>query len=231
MNKTQTKQINIDNRLQTIAVLISGGITADVGSDHAYLPIWLLLNKKINKAYAIDISANSIAKIKRTLEKYNISEEIIVPVLSDGLSEFSGLHEVTDVIIAGIGGETISEIIKDIKIKNINFILQPNTKVEFLREFLYKNGFYIIKEMVAEDKSRLYNIIQAEFTGEYYNPEPLEIVAGKNIKHAGYINKVKKKLYNILKDLNKKGEEKYNIKTEFGYYTDIENLISELKKL
>ncbi|MCL2771847.1 MAG: class I SAM-dependent methyltransferase [Oscillospiraceae bacterium] len=212
--------------------MIAGDIIADVGSDHAYLPIWLWQNKKIKKAYALDISVNSITKIKKNLKKYDISENIIIPVLSDGLLGLAELYEVTDIVIAGIGGENISQIIKNIEtdnMENINFILQPNTKVEFLREFLYKSGFDLTKENVVEDENRLYNIICAVFIGKYYEPKPIEIIAGKNIKHPGYINKVIGKLYNILIDLDEKCDEKFNIKTEFGYYKDIENLISELK--
>jgi len=212
--------------------MITGGIIADVGSDHAYLPIWLRQNGKIKKAYALDISANSIKKINRNLRKYNIPEDIITPVLSDGLSGLENLRGITDIVIAGMGGENISRIIKSIEeseIKNINFILQPNTKVEFLRGFLYKNGFDITDEIIAEDETRLYNIIRAAFTGICYEPKPIEIIAGKNIKHAGYINKIVGRLHEILIDLDEKGEKKYSIKTELGYYKDIENLISELK--
>ena len=216
--------------------MLCGDIIADVGSDHAYLPIWLYLNKKIKKAYALDISENCIKKIKLNLKKYNIPEDIIIPVLSDGLSCFEteyDLSELTDIIIAGMGGETIADIIAQSGglAENLNFILQPNSKVEFLREYLYDNKFDIIQEIIAEDENRLYNIINARFTGKIYKPKLIEIVAGKNITHFGYINKIIKRLDNIITDLNKKSGDKYNIKTEFGYYENIKNLISELKKL
>jgi len=227
--------------------MIRGGIIADVGSDHAYLPIWLCLNNKIKKAYALDISENCVKKIKANLKKYNISQDIIIPVLSDGLacfepdachSERSGeslfdFSELTDIIIAGMGGTTIAEIIDKIeKTKNINavnFILQSNSKTEVLRKFLYKNKFDIIQEVITENKNRIYSTIQAKFTGATYNPTKIEILIGKNIHHAGYINKFIKGLYIILKDLDKSGGDKYNIKTEFGYYEEIKNLISELE--
>ena len=144
-----------------------------------------------------------------------------------------------------MGGENISRIIQNIKNinSNINFILQPNTKTEYLREFLYKNKFNIISESIAEDENRLYNIITAKFidninnTEDTYNPKLIDVVAGKNITNTQnqvyikYIEKIIKKLSNILIDLDKKSEEKYNIQTEFGYYSEIEELISELKNL
>ena len=218
--------------------MICGEVIADVGSDHAYLPIWLYLNQKIKKAYALDISENCVTKIKINLKKYNVPEDIVIPVLSDGLSCFDSeydFNELTDIIIAGIGGNNISKIIEKIyetkNIKNINFIFQPSGKIEILREYLYKNKFDIIQEIIItnENEKRIYNIINAKVTNKTYKPKPIEIIIGKNVNHQGYINKTIKHLVNILKDLNKSGDKKYNIKTDFGYYKDIENLISELE--
>ena len=153
----------INKRLKEIANLIQGEIIADIGSDHAKLPIWLYLNKKIKKAYASDMSINCVDKIKINIKKYNIPENKIIPVLSDGLNFANDeiLQEITDIIIAGMGGETIAKIIKPIK--NINFILQPNSKIIFLQKFLQENKFKIIKEIKIEDKKRFYTIINAQF--------------------------------------------------------------------
>ena len=226
--------INIDGRLKAISDMIRGDVIADVGSDHAYLPIWLYLNKKIKKAYALDISEKCVERIKKNLKKYNIPENIIIPVLSDGLSCFKteyDFNELTDIIIAGMGGKNIAEIIEQTPLaKNLNFILQPTRKDEFLRDFLYKNKFDFM-EIIVEEGKWIYNIINARYTGKLYEPTFMEIFAGKNITHSGYINNIIKRLNNLIKDLDKSSGDKYNIKTEFGYYGDIENLISELKKL
>jgi len=226
--------LNIDGRLTAISNMICGDVIADIGSDHAYLPIWLYLNKKIKKAYALDISEKCVERIKKNLKKYNIPENIIIPVLSDGLSCFKteyDFNELTDIIIAGMGGKNIAEIIEQTPLaKNLNFILQPTRKDEFLRDFLYKNKFDFM-EIIVEEGKWIYNIINARYTGKLYEPTFMEIFAGKNITHSGYINNIIKRLNNLIKDLDKSSGDKYNIKTEFGYYGDIENLISELKKL
>ena len=136
---------------------------ADVGSDHGYLPIWLYLNSKIKKAYALDISENCVARIKSNLKKYNIAENIITPVLSNGLEwlENSGaISQITDITIAGMGGETIAGIIKNAG--GVNLVLQPNSKSGFLTGFLRENGFEILRETTAEHKKRVYNIINAK---------------------------------------------------------------------
>ena len=77
-----------------------GDIIVDVGSDHAYLPIWLYQNKKIKKAYALDISKNCVNKIRANIKRKNISEDIIVPVLSDGLTGLKDFTEIINIITA-----------------------------------------------------------------------------------------------------------------------------------
>ena len=146
--------------------MIRGDIIADIGSDHAYLPIWLYFNKKIKKAYAVDISEKCFNRIKANLEKYNIPEDIIIPVLSGGLDYFernNNFSELTDIIIAGMGGETIADIIKPVQ--NINYIIQPNSKIIFLKKFLHKNNFEIIRETAVESRKRFYTVINAGFKG------------------------------------------------------------------
>ena len=157
----------LDARLQAIADLVRGGIIADIGSDHALLPARLVKTGKIKKAYAIDISAKCVERMKNNLADFNIPQEIIEPVLSDGLTALENikninLNSLTDIIIAGMGGETIAHIIADIKKpENINFILQPNTKKDFLKDFLTANNFDILQELTVRDKKRFYNIISA----------------------------------------------------------------------
>jgi tRNA (adenine22-N1)-methyltransferase len=236
--------LNIDGRLTAISDMICGDVIADIGSDHAYLPIWLYLNNKIKKAYAVDISINCVNRIKAHLKKYKISEDDIIPVLSNGFINFKkdDFNELTDIIIAGMGGKSISKIIETITQtpyplskggfpKNINFILQPSRKDEELRKFLYKNKFEIISEIIVEENKRIYCIINAKFTNQEYKPSIIEIYAGKNITHAGYINNIIIRLDSLIRDLDKSTSDKYNIKTEFGYYDDIKSLIFELKKL
>jgi len=161
-----------DGRIKAIAGMIRGEIIADVGSDHAYLPIWLYLNNKIKKAYAVDISENCVNRIKKNIKKYNISEDIIIPVLSDGLTKINDFDKISDIIIAGMGGETIAGILEKAQTPavcgrhplskgGLNYILQPNSKIKFLREFLHNNDFEIIQDIIVESKKRFYTIINA----------------------------------------------------------------------
>lgn len=161
----------LDARLQAVADLVHGEIIADIGSDHAYLPVWLVQNNKIKKAYAIDISAKCVERVKANLVRFNISQEIIRPVLSNGLNALPEAQaaELTDIIIAGMGGETVAGIMGGIadggaaRLANINFILQPNTKTDVLKEYLLANNFKILHEIRIQDKKRYYNIMRAAY--------------------------------------------------------------------
>lgn len=165
--------IKIDDRLRTIADMVRGDTVADIGSDHAYLPIWLCREKKIKKAYAIDISEKCVAKIKKNIQKHDIPENVIIPVLSDGFSRFESGFDfcgLSDIIIAGMGGESIAKIIEKTKtlydINGINFVFQPNSKIVFLQNFLSENNFDTKICVVIESKKRFYTVINAKYAGE-----------------------------------------------------------------
>ena len=141
----------LDKRLNKIAELVSGtGIAADVGTDHAYLAAELINSGKCSKVIASDVKEGPLEAARNTVEKYGIQDKVEL-VLSDGLEKVD-LNGVTDVVIAGMGGETITAIIGqcDAEMDNIRFILQPMTKVELLRKNLYELKF-ILPDLGSRD--------------------------------------------------------------------------------
>ena len=158
----------LDKRLNKIAELVSGtGIAADVGTDHAYLAAELINSGKCSKVIASDVKEGPLEAARNTVEKYGIQDKVEL-VLSDGLEKVD-LNGVTDVVIAGMGGETITAIIGqcDAEMDNIRFILQPMTKVELLRKNLYELKFEITEEYAVDDKDKIYVIIVAEKSAEW----------------------------------------------------------------
>lgn len=146
-----------------VADLVCGDVVADIGSDHGYLPIWLYLNGRIKRAYALDMSEKCVERCRLNLRKYNISEDIITPVVSNGLDWLTAngvMPQITDITVAGLGSKSISEIIKDAR--GVNLALQTNCKAGVLREFLLENGFCILRETTAECKKRTYTVINAK---------------------------------------------------------------------
>lgn len=159
----------LDNRLKKIAELVSGnGAAADIGTDHAYLAAELVTSGKCSRVIASDVKEGPLIAARNTVERYGVQDKVEL-VLSDGLENVD-LKGVTDIVIAGMGGETIAEIIGNStadRSDNPRFILQPMTKVDFLRKKLYEYKYEITEEHAVEDKEKIYVIIVAERSAEW----------------------------------------------------------------
>lgn len=155
-----------DKRLLACAAFVSGGgIVCDVGTDHAYLPCYLVKNGICKRAVAADVNPSPLRAAKENILKAGL-EESIETVLSDGLDGISP-KDVTDVIIAGMGGELIADILGRAKAfySGARFILQPMTKPERLRGWLWDNGFEIAAETACKEDI-YYTVMLAKYTGK-----------------------------------------------------------------
>ena len=159
---------SLDNRLSACASLVrKNARLADIGTDHAYLPVWLLLNNKISYAIASDINPSPLEMGRATAEKYKVQS--IDFRLGNGLGSITKEDNITDIVIAGMGGEIISEIIINsplTKDESLNIILQPMTKSEELIKNLYKMGFEIVKQNCAVSNNKCYTIMKVHYRGK-----------------------------------------------------------------
>ena len=152
--------VKISNRLMTAAALVTQGYTlADVGTDHGYIPIYLLQQKKIPAAIAMDINEGPLERAKEHIALYGL-QAYIQTRLSDGVAALKP-GEVEAVLIAGMGGETISAILSAAPwTRNGHMLLlQPMTKAADLRHWLVDNGYTFTAECLVEDKGRVYPIL------------------------------------------------------------------------
>ena len=142
------KYMQLTPRLKTIAEKISQNATvADIGTDHAYIPIYLVENHISSTIYACDINQGPLNTAKTQIEKHGYSKEI-TSKLGPGLEPIAGLG-VDNIIIAGMGGILIKEIIqanKETAFRAKKLILQPMIAQEELRRYLVENGFQIIEK-------------------------------------------------------------------------------------
>ncbi len=186
-------KIHFTERMKAILSLIDPCETlADIGADHGLMSIHIAKNNLAKKIYACDVNSLPLEKAKGNIEKNGLSEKVI-PILADGLS--FAHDKAQTVLIAGLGGEVISEILKKDDIKNIKtFILQPMSRADKLRETLVLLGLKIDKEVLVKDAGKIYSVIKASFGKEEYSP--LEIKVGPVIlKYRGelfieYIEKI-----------------------------------------
>lgn len=170
-----------DKRLLKCAEYVcGGGISADIGTDHAYLPVYLVKNGISPRAIACDIKDGPLEAAETTISSNGLEDKISI-IKSDGLDSVP-LDGITDVIIAGMGGEMISDIINRcdyLKINKTNLVLQPMTKAHILRRFLCDSGFYIKNESAVSSGVFCYTVINAEYQGEKINYDDYFLYTGK----------------------------------------------------
>lgn len=170
--------ITLSNRLQTCASLVTGkGIACDVGTDHAYLAAYLVQSGRCAHVIASDIVEGPLRFARQTLEKYHLTQQIQL-IQSDGLAQIPP-EGVSDVILAGMGAETICEILEAAPwLQNdVNLILQPMSKHDYLRMWLADHAFALLCELPAQD-DQVYTILQASYTGERRHLSPVEALLG-----------------------------------------------------
>lgn len=201
--------LKLSKRLSTAASYVrSGAFVADIGTDHAYLPIYLVSKGIANFALASDINEGPILKAKENIIKHGLSDKIYTEI-ANGLEKIEK-YSPTDIVICGMGGEFIAKILEAsnyIKDKKIRLILQPMTSVFELREYL-SNGFSTVAENVVCEDEKIYQIICAEYDGEKHEYTRLELelgqlnIEGKSEEYIALLNQTickKKKRLNGLK--------------------------------
>lgn len=172
--------MELSPRLRSVAELVPHGAHfADVGTDHAYLPVWLILHGVIDKAIASDLRPGPLERARETAEKYSVADRIDFR-LCDGLTGLWS-EEANAIAIAGMGGETIANILAGApwtKEKEITLILQPMSSQPDLRLWLSGNGYAIEKECIAREGKTLYTIMLVK-AGEMKTLTQAELWAGR----------------------------------------------------
>ena len=226
----EPRLFKLDERLMSCAEFVrENSKIADVGTDHAYLPIYLIKTGKIQHAIASDIRKGPLLNAEKNLDKYHLLDKVDLR-LSDGLEKIKK-EEVDDIIIAGMGGEIIVNILSKVDwIKDINkrLILQPMSMEEKVRKFLYKEKFKIIGEKITISENKIYNVMCAEFCGKDYEITELYPYIGfleNNLTEETkiYINKKINSLKNQSKGLMKE--------KDLSSYEKINSIIKKLENL
>lgn len=169
----------INRRLLTCAELVTGtGTAVDVGTDHAYLPIYLIESGKCKSVIACDIADGPLSGAEKRVDNAGLHDKIRL-IKSDGLDSVPD-DGVSDVIAAGMGGELIADIIDRaawLK-RGVNLVLQPNSKAGLLHRYLYENGFKIKCEKAVRDRRFIYVVMSAEYTGSPCNADDVRCNVG-----------------------------------------------------
>lgn len=172
-------ELTLTPRLETVAKQVKPGSTfADIGTDHAYLPVRLLLDGVIEYAIAADLREGPLSRARETAERFSVTDRVSFR-LCDGLTGIQA-GEVNTIAIAGMGGETIAAILaaapwtKD----GVHLLLQPMTSFPDLRSWLGENGYCIEHETIAKEGGRYYTVLSVR-GGEMKRLTPAELWVGK----------------------------------------------------
>lgn len=197
--------MKLSKRLQTIADFVKkDAVVADIGTDHAHIPIYLIKNNIISKAYACDINKGPLEKAKENINYYGVKN--IELRLSNGLEKLK-TDEADTFIIAGMGGELIIDILdrgQGFFDKKNTFILSPHTKIEEVRNYLLRKGLKILKEDMCIDEGKFYTVMEAVYMGKTFSYTKGELLFGKylidnkNPVLFEYLKKEKQKYLNII---------------------------------
>jgi len=151
----------LSKRLLTCARYTDGFMKlADIGTDHAQLPIHCVQEGYVLRALAIDNKEGPYVIAFSSVKKSNLEDKITV-ILGDGINKIDDETDV--VVISGMGGKLIGEILSKDETKNVKrFVLQPNNDSKEVRKNLAKIGFKVIDELVINEGNKFYDVIVAE---------------------------------------------------------------------
>lgn len=191
-------------RLLAAAGLVRDGASvADIGTDHAYLPIYLVQNGISPRAIACDLREGPLSRAAVNVKAVGLTDKIELKLTNGlhGLDTFAP----DDVLICGMGGELIIQILSEaafIRSADVRLILQPMTSADKLRVWLCQSGFEIVTEALAAEEERIYEIICAHFVGKPTELSESQAIAGFAPYSELYCRAMRQKLARLQKQID-----------------------------
>ncbi len=213
---------HLSKRLAEVANHVEvGSRLADIGSDHAYLPIYLAKNRIISYGIASEVAKGPMSNAVTEIRKENLLG-ILHPRLADGLAAIQGPDEINVITICGMGGSLISKILEEGKRKlsgKEKLVLQPNVGEHLVRNWLMLNSYQIMAEQILEEDGHIYEIITAKKSSQPVNYSNKQLQFGPFLmkeKSAVFIRKwqeelqSKKRVFNQISRSNRDESTKLN---------------------
>lgn len=216
--------MQLSKRLSVVASFVSeGNILADIGTDHGYIPIYLVKEKRIPRAYAMDINKGPLEKANEHIAQYGL-ENLIETRLSDGLEKLKA-GEAETILIAGMGGALTVKILQAgeaVVDSAKELILSPHSEIDVVRKYILNKGFKISAEEMVLDADKYYTVIKAEHGAHIGDDEQgnakeqenrIKYLYGEKLCYMHhyifkeYIDKENNKLQDLIKKLEKQSSD------------------------
>lgn len=209
----KNEPFSLGPRLSLCAKLLRPGLpVADIGTDHGYLPIWLLRTGAVPRAVATDINKGPLDAARCHAMTYGAAGKLRL-VQCDGLSGI-GPEDAEDIVIAGMGGELILYIIDGapwLKCADKQLILQPMSAVDRLRIGLWQRGFAVDRELAAQENGKVYSAFSVRYKGELGEMDSIYPYMGRlepgGLEVSAYAEKTLRGLRNSLRGAEHEGRE------------------------
>lgn len=207
--------MQLSKRMKAVADLAGmGDCLADVGTDHGYIPIYLLEERRFQRGIAMDVHEGPLLRARENIQSHGLSDRISCR-LGDGLERL-GKGEADTVVIAGMGGSLIiriltegAEVLKEVS----RLVLQPQSEIAKVRDFLQEQGYQIEKEHMVLDEGKYYQAMRVGH-GRMEKLLPEEAKYGSFLLKENdsclkeYLNREEQKFREILESLQDGGNEK-----------------------
>ena len=154
--------VTLSKRMQALADQVSAGaVFADIGTDHGFLPIYLVEQKKVERAIAMDVRPGPLSRAKEHVQEAGLEAKIELR-LSDGLEKLS-VGEAQTILISGMGGPLMEGILirgAAVAKEATELILQPQSEIDGFRRFLAREGYVILEEDMCLDEGKYYFLMK-----------------------------------------------------------------------
>ena len=197
--------VKLSNRLLTVASFVTNGnVLADVGTDHGYIPIYLLQEKRIPRAIAMDINAGPLQRAKEHIDVYGL-KDYIETRLSDGVAALTP-GEVDTVLVAGMGGGLVMHILeegKEVCMQAKELVLQPQSELEKVRAYLWSNGYVILQENMVLEDEKFYPMMRVAYQNV------IDMESAENLLFCRYGKHLLEQKHAVLKEYLEREEKLY----------------------
>lgn len=165
--------MKLSKRLSAVAAMVTdGSVVADVGTDHAFLPIYLVQQRRIERAFAMDVREGPLSRAKEHIQAYCLENQITTR-LSDGL-EMLQPGEADTLVLAGMGGNLMLRILEDGRETTDAFrelILQPQSEIGLVRKRMEQMGFRVLEEDMVLEDGKFYPVMKLVHGTDSYEDE------------------------------------------------------------